>query len=195
LTTCTATSRTWRPRWGTCPPTAGGILDEVGEHIGAARAARAALDTETEAGVRTVLERLGDPADIAAEARERFGVPARPASTRLETVALVLLVIPFIGWVVGVVLVLVSRLWTARDKLIATLCGMSWVAAGLGTISMSVRASTPVGSGPPGPSETSLLEVVLFVLPFLLPVAAAIYLAIRLRTITGELEQRSAEPR
>src|SRR4029453_12361221 len=35
------------------------ILDEVGEHIGAARAA---LDTETEAGVRTVLERLGDPA-------------------------------------------------------------------------------------------------------------------------------------
>jgi hypothetical protein len=33
------------------------------------------------------------------------------------------------------------------------------------------------------------------VLPFLLPVATAIYLAIRLRTITGELEQRSAEPR
>jgi hypothetical protein len=45
------------------------------------------------------------------------------------------------------------------------------------------------------PRETSLLEVVLFVLPFLLPVATAIYLAIRLRTITGELEQRSAEPR
>ena len=80
------------------------LLDEVGEHIAAARAA---LDPETEAGVRTMLERLGDPADIAAEARERSGVPSpptRPATPRLEIAALVLLVIPFLGWVVGVVL-------------------------------------------------------------------------------------------
>jgi uncharacterized membrane protein len=52
------------------------LLEEVGEHIAAARAD---LDPETEAGVRTMLERLGDPAGIAAEARERFGVPAAPA--------------------------------------------------------------------------------------------------------------------
>ena len=52
------------------------LLDEVGEHIAAARAE---LDPETEAGVRTLLERLGDPADIAAEARERSGVQPRPA--------------------------------------------------------------------------------------------------------------------
>jgi hypothetical protein len=40
-----------------------------------------------------VLGRLGDPADIAAEARERFGVqaePARPATAWLEIIALVL---------------------------------------------------------------------------------------------------------
>jgi uncharacterized membrane protein len=77
------------------------LLDEVGEHIAAARAA---LDPETEAGVRTMLERLGDPAEIAAEARERFGVqrpPARPATPWLEVIAMVLLVIPFVGWVVG----------------------------------------------------------------------------------------------
>jgi hypothetical protein len=40
-----------------------------------------------------------------------------------------------------------------------------------------------VGSGPPGPAETSLLEVVVFVVfvvPFL-PIAAAIYLGFRLR--------------
>ena len=77
------------------------LLDEVGEHIAAARDA---LDPETEAGVHTMLERLGDPADIAAEARERFGVPAptpRPATPWLEVIALVLLVIPFLGWVVG----------------------------------------------------------------------------------------------
>jgi hypothetical protein len=171
------------------------LLDEVGEHIGAARAG---LDIETEAAVRTVLERLGDPADIAAEARERFGVPATPPRNGppwLEVVALALLVIPFLGWVAGVVLVWVSRRWTSRDKLIGTLGGLGWVVGGLGTLSMSVRGSTAVGSGPPGPSETSLLEVVLFVLPFVLPIAAAIYLAIRLRAITGRLEQRPAEMR
>jgi hypothetical protein len=157
------------------------LLDEVGEHIAAARAA---LDPETEAAVRTMLERLGDPADIAAEARERFGVqrpPARPATPWLEVIALVLLVIPFAGWVIGVVLVWLSRLWTTRDKLIGTLGGLSWVLAGLGTLSISARGSTAVGSAPVGPTETSLLAVVLFVAPFLLPVAAAIYLGFRLR--------------
>jgi uncharacterized membrane protein len=170
------------------------LLDEVGEHIGAARAA---LDTETEAAVRTVLERLGDPADIAAEARERSGLPAEPTrrpTSRLEVIGLVLLVIPFLGWVVGVVLVWVSRLWTTRDKLIGTLGGMSWVVAGLGTLSLSMSGPTAVGSEPVGPTETSLLEVVLFVLPFVLPVAAAIYLGLRLRALTGG-EQRPAQPR
>lgn len=157
------------------------LLDEVGEHIAAARAA---LDPETEAGVRTVLERLGDPADIAAEARERFGVqppPPRPATPWLEVIAIVLLVIPFAGWVVGVVLVWLSRLWTTRDKLIGTLGGMSWVLAGLGTVMTSAGGSRAVGSAPLGPSETSLMEVVLVAAPFVLPVLAAIYLGFRLR--------------
>jgi hypothetical protein len=158
------------------------LLDEVGEHIAAARAA---LDPETEAGVRTVLERLGDPADIAAEARERFGVqrpPARPATPWLEVIALVLLVIPFVGWVVGAVLVWLSRLWTTRDKLIGTLGGLSWIVAGLGTLSISAQGPRAVGSSAPvGPTEAGLLEVILFVLPFVLPIAAAIYLGVRLR--------------
>ena len=157
------------------------LLDEVGEHIATARAG---LDPETEAGVRTMLERLGDPADIAAEARERSGVqrpPARPATPWLEVIAIVLLVIPFAGWVVGVVLVWLSRLWTTRDKLIGTLGGMSWVLAGLGTVMTSAGGSRVVGSAPLGPSETSLMGVVLVVAPFVLPVLAAIYLGFRLR--------------
>jgi hypothetical protein len=157
------------------------LLDEVGEHIATARAG---LDPETEAGVRTMLERLGDPADIAAEARERSGVqrpPARPATPWLEVIAIVLLVIPFAGWVVGVVLVWLSRLWTTRDKLIGTLGGMSWVLAGLGTVMSSAGGSRVVGSAPLGPSETSLMGVVLVVAPFVLPVLAAIYLGFRLR--------------
>jgi hypothetical protein len=161
------------------------LLDEVGEHIAAARAE---LDPETEAGVRTLLERLGEPADIAAEARERFGVqprPARPPTPRLEIAALVLLVIPFLGWVVGVVLVWLSRLWTTGDKLVGTIGGLSWVAAGLGGIMTSAGGSTAVGSEPLGPTETSVLAVVVFVVPFVLPVAAAIYLGIRLRSGTA----------
>jgi uncharacterized membrane protein len=176
------------------------LLDEVGEHIGAARAA---LDTETEAAVRTVLERLGDPADIAAEARERFGIPvpaARQASPRLEAIALVLLVIPVLGWVVGVVLIWVSRLWTIRDKLIGTLAGMSWVAAGLGTVVADTRSASGAGTavGSPRVVEAAgpdLLAVVLVVAPFVLPIVAAIYLAIRLRAVTGRLEQHQAELR
>jgi hypothetical protein len=96
-------------------------------------------------------------------------------------IALVLLVMPFLGWVVGVALVWLSRVWTTRDKLIGTTAGMSWVVAGLVGLSMSAGGSTAVGSGPLGPTETSLLEVVVFVVPFLLPIAAAIYLGIRLR--------------
>jgi uncharacterized membrane protein len=71
------------------------LLDEVQEHI---TTARADLDPETEAGVLTLLERLGDPAGIAAEARDRSGVqaqPARPATPWLEITTIVLLVIPF----------------------------------------------------------------------------------------------------
>jgi hypothetical protein len=160
------------------------ILDEVGEHITAARAAQ---DTQSEAAIRTLLERLGDPADIAAEARERFDVqvaPTKVATPWLEVITLVALVVPFLGWVVGAVLVWLSQRWTTRDKLIGTIGGLSWVLAGLGTISISA-GSRPAGSPAPlGPSETSLLEVALFVLPFVLPVVAAVYLGFRLRART-----------
>ena len=159
------------------------ILDEVGEHI---VAARAALDAESEAAIRNVLERLGDPADIAAEARDRFGVPAEPAKPTpwLEVIALVLLVIPFLGWVLGVVLVWLSRLWTTRDKLIGTIGGLSWVVAGLGTVMTSAGGSRAVGSAPLGPPETDLLALFLVVIPFVLPIVAAIYLGFRLRRRT-----------
>jgi ribose/xylose/arabinose/galactoside ABC-type transport system permease subunit len=168
------------------------LLDEVGEHIAAARAG---LDPETEAGVRTMLERLGDPAEIAAEARERFGVqprPPRPATPWLEVIALVLLVIPFVGWVVGVILVWLSRLWTTRDKLIGTIAGLSWVLAGLGTIMteslhLPVAQSgsdSPVGAPHPEPTGASPIEVFLFVVPFVVPIVAAIYLGFRLRRRT-----------
>jgi len=60
------------------------LLDELREHVGAARAA---LGTDTEASVREILERLGEPEVIAAEALGRDpGEPRRRwAFTRLAT--------------------------------------------------------------------------------------------------------------
>ena len=55
------------------------IVDEIAGHIAEARTA---LAHESEAGVRNILEGLGDPADIAADARERFEV--QPLAPRLS---------------------------------------------------------------------------------------------------------------
>jgi hypothetical protein len=95
-------------------------------------------------------------------------------------------VIPFLGWVLGAVLVWLSRLWTTRDKLVGTVGGLSWVLGGLGTV-MVGREGGPVGQpgvdlGTVGPNP---LEPILVVAPFVLPVAAAIYLGVRLRARTA----------
>jgi uncharacterized membrane protein len=151
------------------------LLDEVGEHI---TAARAALDPETEVAIRTMLERLGDPADIAAEARERFGVqaePARPTIPWLEVATLATLVlvpvtiwlhmamvIPLLGWLVGLALLWRSRRWTTHDKRIGTL-----LALGAGALGVVALASPLV-----------LLGSLLFLA---LTLATVIYLASRLR--------------
>lgn len=53
------------------------ILSEIEEHI-AERMAE--LSTPRDADVRNVLEQMGDPDEIAAEARERFGVVPKSAN-------------------------------------------------------------------------------------------------------------------
>jgi hypothetical protein len=120
------------------------ILDEVGEHITAARAAQ---DTQSEAAIRTLLERLGDPADIAAEARDRFGVPARPAKQAtpwLEVATLVALLVPFLGWVVGLILLWLSHTWTTREKAIGTLLALGVGALGLAALASPVEWIRPL---------------------------------------------------
>jgi len=125
------------------------IVDEIADHIAEARAG---LEHETEADVRNILEGLGDPADIAADARERFELPAsRTAPYKagwMEVGALVLLliggiVIPFFGWFIGVVLLWVSNAWNVRDKIIGTV----FVPGGLG---LSLFLFFAVGSGVEG---------------------------------------------
>jgi uncharacterized membrane protein len=96
------------------------VVGEVAEHIAEARAE---LPLETESEVLNLLDRVGDPDDIAAEARERFGVRRRGGTVR-EVAAIVLLLVGgfafVIGWFVGVILLWASEAWTTRDKLIGT---------------------------------------------------------------------------
>src|SRR5204863_8685773 len=100
---------------------------EIAGHIAEARAE---LPNESEAEIRNLLDRIGDPADIAAEAQERFGVEPRadlPTKSRThEILALVFLllgsvVIPLVGWLVGVVLLWTSTVWTTGEKILGTI--------------------------------------------------------------------------
>ena len=158
------------------------LLDEVGQHIAAARAT---LDPETEAGIRTVLERLGDPADIAAEARERYGVQvdsARPAIPWLEvlTLASFLLVpfiimldmsalVPLLALLAGLALLWRSHIWTTRDKRIGTLLAFGSAGAlALAALSSPVEWIRPL-------------------LVMALTVPTVIYLGIRLRAHAGAM--------
>ena len=54
----------------------------VGEIAGHIAEARADLQGETEADVRNILEGLGDPAEIATDARERFDVFPQPETRK-----------------------------------------------------------------------------------------------------------------
>ncbi len=101
------------------------LLGEISAHITEARA-RAADDPD---GVRRILDQLGDPADIVAAAGPRQpSHQPRPSSRRagvFEIIAVLFLliggiVIPLVGWVVGVVMLWTSDRWKTRDKVLGT---------------------------------------------------------------------------
>ena len=122
------------------------ILDDLRDHLDAELGYAA-----TEADVLNVLERLGDPTEIAAFARAEEGVVRAPRLVT-EWVALGLLtlggaMIPFVGWLVGVTLVWRSPVWTRGDKLMATLLppfgpfgSLLLVMAAVGPTSSNVQA-------------------------------------------------------
>jgi hypothetical protein len=176
------------------------LVEDVRRHIAEARAGLAA---ETDADILNILDRIGEPGDIAAEAREPVGAPARKSASIgiLEVGALVLT--PFL-WPIGVILLWVSSSWNTRDKLIGTLVppggylGLVFlpsralipVGGGSGSVCTQSNDATgqPIGSvvcqhfGPAGPPGwVSLLAVLLVVLLLVLPLLTAIYLGVRLR--------------
>ena len=178
------------------------LLREISIHLADAREE---LDGGSEAEVRTLLDRLGDPADIAADARERFGVRPHGAGWR-EIAALVLLLVggialPVIGWVVGVVLLWASEAWTTREKVLGTLVVPGGLALPLflGTFAAyeevcSSAIDPATGEGIPGSQvctggPSAFMEVagpILLVASILAPIAVAIFLARRMRRLPAE---------
>jgi len=103
------------------------LVAEIREHIDAAVAAG---EAGTEAELRDLLDRLGDPEEIVAAAAD--DEPAPPPAGRyrrpgigLEITAVALMtlgsLILVVGWAVGAILLWTSRRWTTREKLLGTL--------------------------------------------------------------------------
>jgi uncharacterized membrane protein len=104
------------------------LIEEIRGHIDEALAG---TTDPGEADIRNILERVGDPADIAEEARERLGV-RRVSPTWRDWTAVVLLpfggllilvlgIVGTVGWVLGAIFLLSSRIWSMRDKVIGLL--------------------------------------------------------------------------
>ena len=101
------------------------ILAEVHEHI---EEQRTGIDPDDTASVRTLLDKVGDPAAIAAEA----GAPS-PGSRRWDAWAPWLIIFGPIasglGWVAGLLILWPSPTWSRRDKLIATVVPLAGLVA------------------------------------------------------------------
>jgi hypothetical protein len=170
------------------------LLDELREHIAEARKA---LAIETEADLLNILDRLGDPADVAAAEIGRVEPPSAPArrtSRGLEIAAIVLLLL---FWPVGVVLLWMSDVWTTRDKWIGTLVPpggyLGIVVLGpllaAGTFTTACETVTDdvgrvISSTCPSAGAQTGIDVVfgLVLIMYLIgPILGAAYLAIRLR--------------
>jgi uncharacterized membrane protein len=163
------------------------LVQEISEHIAEARAG---LEAESEAEIRTLLDRLGDPAEIAGEARARFGVQPRQKNWH-DIAALIFLlvgglILPVIGWFIGVVLLWTSSAWTTGEKLIGTLLVPGGLALPLflGVIAVSGGScSGEVGGGLECSPDTStpFLAVSFAIVLFIAPLLTVAFLAHRMR--------------
>ena len=120
------------------------ILAEVQGHI---EEGRTGIDPDDAASVRTLLDRVGDPAAIAAEA----GAPPL-GSPRWDAWAPWLIIFgpvaSGLGWIAGMLILWTSPTWNQRDKLIATFVPL----AGLVALFFGLVAALRAAAGCPGPA-------------------------------------------
>ena len=165
------------------------LLADVSSHV---EEARRQLTDETDADILNILDRLGEPSAVAADAAERFGISRAPAVQpeviRPGIVEIGALVLTPLLWPIGVLLLWASPAWNTRDKLIGTLVppGGYWgigifgamFAAAQSCSGFSIRTCV-AGGGEPTWLPIVVRVAALFV--FLLPLVSMAYLSIRLR--------------
>jgi hypothetical protein len=177
------------------------LLDEIAGHIADARTS---LEDNGDAEIRSLLQRLGDPAEIAAEERARSGLVPRRAGA-VEILALIgLLVGGFvfvIGWFVGLVLLWVSDAWTTGEKLVGTLVVPGGLATAFVFLLYPVSGETCAGESDSatgafietcsgGPSALRLaLGIALAVFLVVGPLFTTVFLARRMRRAAGAAYQ------
>jgi hypothetical protein len=159
------------------------LIDNMREHIAEARSRESG--PETDATILNILDRLGEPAVVVADARDRLGIGPEPVFRPglLEFAAMFLL--PFV-WPFGVILLWSSRAWKTRDKIIASLIPPGGY-FGIAFIALTAHAAGFViqGSGPfPGSGHLYILLIPILV--FFAPV----YLFARLRGGRGRVSSR-----
>jgi hypothetical protein len=175
------------------------LIEDMRAHIAEARTRE---PQETDATILNILDRLGEPDTVVAEAGRRpdaFGSsqpngrsePYRPGILEIAAVILV----PFF-WPIGVILLWMSPAWRVRDKLIGTfLPPGGYMGIGIfGLVAATQRGGGCVVSTDaaghiiqntcpaPGPLWLQvLINVVITLVIFVLPLLTAGYLAFRLR--------------
>lgn len=174
------------------------LVAEIADHIGTAREQ---LDDPGEADIRNLLDRIGRPEDIAAEAIDTEPPPTMPRRSGLhETFAIALLLVGgflcVAGWFVGLVLLWTSNVWRLRDKVIGTLlvpggllpafiliafplstvgartCVSATIPAGGTPVSTPVTCSTHIG----GNTLWLVFSIGLFAAAIIIPILTAVYL-------------------
>lgn len=95
------------------------LLNEIEQHI---RQALAESPCATQAEMLTLLDQVGDPTEIVAAGSDESEALTRSGAWEIAAILLLLLggFVFLVGWLVGVVLLWSSNVWTLRDKLVGT---------------------------------------------------------------------------
>jgi hypothetical protein len=146
------------------------ILAEVRGHI---EEGRTELNPDDVASVRTLLDRVGDPAAIAAEA----GAPP-PGSRRWDAWAPWLIIFgpvaSGLGWIAGMLILWTSPTWSRRDQIIATFVPL----AGLVALFFGLVTTLRAAAGCPGHVTALHASAGCTTSGFTLPLGVAIMLVV-----------------
>lgn len=166
------------------------LLADIEAHL--AETAPAGAD---DADVQATLDRLGAPAEIVLAETSAGPVPRRRGALEWGAIVLLLvggILLPFLGWVVGALLLWLSRAWTIRDKIWGTLVLPGGLLPAAMLIFLPVDVESCGGSGAGGqvcvggPTVIQQsINTVFVVIVVVAPLCTAVYLARRARRPLG----------